>query len=605
MCMVDSFVVPKKPDEERELPTMRVRVRAKNPQIGRKLSGERDEDKTALHEEDVAPPPAKPVRVSAMMDDDATEIASGPPGLPTVAFMERGNAQDPSDSAPPEMAEPEVVERVAPSERDRVPPTDRDGTVRGRPPAPSTPSAAPPSSAPPAKRPGGAVVEKKRVRKKKKKPSRPAGPMPRGRMVMSGTKAAGALAAKVRIQRLERELPDTDSPELKLLRTHMDPDAIRALDQALHGRQEDRDIMRASASPKRALERLIHGAMYTELEIPDRARLLEPIAAAPNEVDTINAARRLIDSGVVGACGNRARGRLLDLFGELSDGQRIALAEVAERELRGKSALLDRDFEDTSIVEHLAAIACAARLGNGLQGVGYSRPQALGGLFSQLSDPPGAPADEGADGLLGTLELALASYSPAEHARLWRGLVLGELSVDLPSDGRIDLAEALRSQPGMVVGGHDTPLRLGLEQLAGLAHPRGGPRRTAFIMPGGNCVDADVTARALGFLYGIGFTVAAGAPAAMRQLSSMPTNTTRVPPIFVTVLYDGGERLFIFDSMDDDRVYLCAPRGTSTKPRGSRRLDPMRRVEDPRRGRDSIPRADFEESVGVALVPRT
>ena len=608
--MVDSTAVPKKgKDGQGALPTMRVRVRAKNPQIGRKLSDSKPEDETVMHEDLGVGAPAPdpqvsgatevPVRVGAMMDEDATEIADRPPGLPQVAFIERGRDQtDPSD-------------RVTPLEQ--APPRG-PGTVRARPPDAAAepprpqpqrsepPRSEPPRSEPAPRRQGRATVKRPKARA-------PGGQkmaaMPRDRPIMGGTKGAGALAAQVRVQRIEENLPKTSVPALKLLRMNMDAAAIMALDRALTGHREDRDILRASISPKRALERLIHAPPYGALEVADRARLLEPIAAAPDDVDTINSARRLVETGVVGGFGARVRSRLLDLFAALSSDDRVALADLGERSVHGKSALLDNDFEDTSIIEHVAAVACATRVGSALESAGYRKRQSVSNLLAVLSCPAEVAISDGGEGLLAVMEFSLAHASPAEMARLWRGLTLDALSVSLPGEGRLDLGEALRTQPGMVVGGADTPLRLGLEQLAGLAHPRGGPRRSAFIMPGGNCVDADVTARALGYLYGVGFTVAAGASNALRYLEAARPSSTRVPPMFVSLLYEGGERLFVFDRMDDNRAYLRCPRGTSTKPKGSRRLDPVRRVEDPRTALDSVPRDEFDTSVGVALVPRT
>src|SRR5207244_780632 len=83
---------------------------------------------------------------------------------------------------------------------------------------------------------------------------------------------------------------------------------------------------------------------------------------------------------------------------------------------------------------------------------------------------------------------------------------------------------------------------LALELLAPLAHPRSGPSKDSFVMPGGHGIDADVTARALAFLYGVGFTVAAGASAAMRTIERVGPDMQRVPPVFFSLLYDGGER---------------------------------------------------------------
>ena len=50
---------------------------------------------------------------------------------------------------------------------------------------------------------------------------------------MLGTKGAGALAAKVRVQRTEKEMVPTTIPELRILSAHLDPHQIESLDAAI------------------------------------------------------------------------------------------------------------------------------------------------------------------------------------------------------------------------------------------------------------------------------------------------------------------------------------------------------------------------------------
>jgi hypothetical protein len=123
-------------------------------------------------------------------------------------------------------------------------------------------------------------------------------------------------------------------------------------------------------------------------------------------------------------------------------------------------------------------------------------------------------------------------------------------------------------------------------------------------MPGGHGIDADVVSRALEKIYGVGFTVAAGAQNALRHLGRVKGEPHRIPPVFVSLLYERGERLFLFDHVDQDHVYLRAPHGRSTKRRGAYRLDPRREVVDPDEAIDRVPLKTFEKHVGIALIPR-
>ena len=560
--------MPRKRDAKKpHPPTERVRMRAKNPQIGRRLPDDSPDSVTAMQPVTPAMPQAPvPSGDANAMDDDATEIADGPPPIPRHDIVVRKDM--------PSVATPRSV-------RDHSP-TDR--TPWERPPRDMPPPAV--KRPPPTRKPA------------------PVAASPRGRMGPSGTKAAAALAAQARVARLEGDLTPTTVPELKLVRVHMTPDAVRALDEALSGRNERRDLNSAGRSPKRALERLIHGDGFRALELPDQAQLLETIAADAHDVDTVNAAAQLIDTGVVGALPRDDRASMLELFRLLPPSGRSDLATFASRRLHGRSAAEDRDFEDTISVAHLRAIA-GGTVAPPLEALGLELDAILTLIMSSLAQPSRMPLEDGADAVLGIFEFSLADSAPAELARLWRCLTLSDMCAPLPDEGTLDLGDYLRSQPGVRMDSGNTPLRLGLEQLAAFAHPRGGPRRAAFIMPGGGCVDADVTARAIGYLYGVGFGVAAGADGAIRELSNLSGESDRVPPAFVTVLHDAGERLFLFERLTNDRIELRSPNGGSTKPAGARRLDPLRQVEDPIRGIDSISIDVFEASVGVALIPRT
>lgn len=527
--------MPKKRGGKKHPPTMRVRVRSKNPQIGRKLSDTEGETMLADAEDFPLGPAvlSPPVRVSTLMDEDATEIVNGPPPIPRQDIVVRS------------------VER---------------------------------SSVP---------IE------------RTSGVVPRQRVGMLGTKGAGALAAKVRVQRTEKEMVPTTIPELRILSAHLDPHQIESLDAALTGRAEQRDLSSARTSPKRALERLIHTPSYLELLAPQRARVLGAISKATHDIESISAAVGLLETRIAKDLDGRDRSRLLDVFELATPSQRRQLATLAGREIHGRSALFDRDFEDTSLLEHLHGIASAKRIPNALAGIGVKKHAVMSMVLTTLAKPVIMPLEDGGDGVLGMFEFGLADSSPAELTRLWRCLVTGDMQAPLPGDGTLDLAELIRSQPGLHIASSNSALRVGLEQLAEFAHPRAGPKRTAFIMPGGESLDADVTARALGYLYGVGFTVVASAVVAIRQLESASERPERVPPVFVTVLHDNGERLFVFDRIKGSQVYVRAPHGGSTKPTGGRRLDPMRMIHDPQRGIDVIDREEFEKNIGVALIPRT
>ena len=225
-------------------------------------------------------------------------------------------------------------------------------------------------------------------------------------------------------------------------------------------------------------------------------------------------------------------------------------------------------------------------------------------LLSSIANPERLAFEEGADGVLSIIEFALADSSPAELARLWIGLVGGEMRARLSGEAELDLGAKLRANPSLRFNMRETPMRLGLELLSAHGNPRRGGDRSAFVMPSGHGVDADVISRSLSLLYSVGFTVAAGAATALRHLDRTKNESQRVPPVFVTMLYERGERVFLFDRIDGGDLLVRAPHGRSSKRKGAQRVDPARVVEDPDSGLDRLTRSSVEESIGVALVPR-
>src|SRR5688500_18190605 len=93
-------------DRDRPSPreeTMKVRVRAKNAQIGRKPSDAFEGEEETLHVDpddlDTVRPAKGGAPASPMMDDDATEIASSPPRLPKEEVIVRRVPLDPREKA--------------------------------------------------------------------------------------------------------------------------------------------------------------------------------------------------------------------------------------------------------------------------------------------------------------------------------------------------------------------------------------------------------------------------------------------------------------------------------------------------------------------------
>lgn len=423
--------------------------------------------------------------------------------------------------------------------------------------------------------------------------------VPRRMLGAPGTHGAGAEVQRQMVNRIDRELPAVAAPALKILRAELGADALQALDDALAGKYDHR-AADGSVSPKRALEHLINEKSYNALTPKDRAKLLGSIADDPRDVATIKAGIAVLKTRLPERLRDHERSTMLDLFARLDTDGRASLAQVAARRLRGRSALEDKDLRDASLVDRLTELLDGGAVADQLRSRGVKRERMVALVLATLASPEKLPFEEGSSGVLSTLEFALADCSPAEYTRIWSELLSRFCTAELAGDAQLELGRRLEASGGLTT----TPLRFALEQLPELAHPRGKKKRSDFVMPGGHGVDADVVSRALALVYGVGFTVAAGPTTVLRHLERVPRDPQRVPPVFVSLLYERGERLFVFDHMEDGTVFLRAPHGRSSKRAGAFRTDPVRAVVDPERGLESVPFDDFEEWAGVGLVPR-
>jgi hypothetical protein len=639
--------------------TQQVRIRAKNPLIERKPS-ERDDSGATVSAGPETPPPADP-HIFAQMSADglslyeqlehtdrtdeieraakeliqATEGAQPRAAMPledtksmvieprpreepkkrkaakraaarvpqAAATAPRAPHDPPTDPAPKKaalfMEEEETLIAVGPpqrvgdleqqhsgfSESDEHVPT----LIPGPPPAPSDlPTELP-----------HAVVMRRSVPQQKEE-LHDLGVVPRRYLGAPGTHGAGAEVHRQLVERIDRELPEVHAVPLKILRGELSGDLLHALEEILDGKHDQR-ATDGSISPKRTLEHLINEKSYNALGPKDRAKLLMPVAQDPRDVSTIKSGIAILKTRVLERLPDHQRARLLDLFCTLDPDARATLVALAARQLRGRPVMEDRDLSEVSLVDRLYGLVNGDPIPELLEAQGVRRERIVKLVLASLVNPTKLSFEEGGSGVISAIEFALADCSPAEYVRLWAGIISKSCAVELAGGAKLELSQRLTA--GVAFTNQLTPLRIALDQLPELVQARQRKGETGFVMPGGQGIDAEVVSRALAMVYGVGYSVAAGLEAAARHLERSGRDPQRVPPVFVSLLYDRGERLFTFDHFDDDTVFLRAPHGRSTKRPGAFRSDPNRAVVDPDAGVESVAMADFEEWVGIALVP--
>jgi hypothetical protein len=566
--------------------TLEVRVRTGQAQIGRR-DGPIEEDRATVF-------------IEGPLDDERDTVFGDASALVAEARARAGDADlrpterprsaapAPSEPAPEARRDaappPRVRERIAEDEatehaaRRRAPArSDVPGRVE---PAPRAEPARARRSEPPPARRGEAPLAPRAIRVQPSSGSALAA-RPRRTLENWGTDAAGFIAQRAKLEDAEARVPETSIPALRPLAVLLGEKALVFLERVLAGAQEVRGAD-ANDSPKRALERLLFGRELGQLRAEDQARLLELVVDAPSDASTPRALVRLLEAAPLARWSELERRRLVELFVALPATARGVLATLAERRVRMRSALEDRDTTNAPLVETLSLLAKA--------GV---EPSAAS-LLPALAHPE---ALERAD-VVGVVTFALAQTAPAELVRLLSAQARRRL-LALPGGVTIDGVPPHGPNAPPEAGLHDA-----LERLATLVHPRAGVGRVPYMMPGGHSIDADVLARALGQLFGRGYNVIAGPSAITRQLERAAPDADRWPPTFVSLLHDAGERLFVFHGLSDEHLALRSPHGGSGKPAGARRPAPERVVEDPTRGLDRVSRSVMATIAGVALIPR-
>lgn len=388
---------------------------------------------------------------------------------------------------------------------------------------------------------------------------------------------------------------------LRPLRSELAPKHMTILGRMLDGNwgSEESD---GAASFKRMLERIVYDRHYQELRLAEKANLLAAIAENPTDLTTVKASLALLKTSTFRYLNTDDRKHLFDLFRIATAEARARIAELAARRVRGSVLFDDRDLRGGSLLGHLAPLATGEKFSETLRHLRLSPTHVLALVLGALAHPERLSFEEGNPGILSLLEYSLAEIAPAQYTRMWCDLVSDRLETKLPGGGVLSL-RTLVTEAQTPFSGRQTPFRAALEALAPISGSTTRHQTLSFMMPGGRGIDAERVARALEQLFGVGFLTVAGARPVLRQLKRVAGPRDRRPPTLVSVLYERGERLFVFDRLDDNALFLRAPHGRSAKPKGKFRTEPRRMIVDPDRGIERISRVEFEAAGGVAMIP--
>ena len=521
---------------------------------------------------DAAPLPSAP----APTDDEETVVARSraPTAVATPNPDKRPTADGPKAEAPPKVEAQPAAEAQP---KTATPANAAQSNTAARPNAAAQPNASTPSN----------VVTRAEGLAPSPSPIAAADPIPRSRWVASGTKAAGAELRRQKILR-DAELPDIRSGALKLYTGAVSADHLHRLDAIISSDgDDDHDLGRLMSSAEPLLA-LLEDRAFVELPLEDRAELLTTVAENDDDLTTVKVAHTLARSGVLNRLSGLGRKHLHRIFRDLDTGDRVRLARLAARKASSGSVLVEVDARGVFLVDHLRALFDGGEIDPWWSTQGL-QPKAVASLvLGTLAHPARISPEEGADGVVAALEFCLADRLPAELARLWRGLLCGDLR--LLGGDRVDSA-LLRQHLS-----RPTPIRDLLALLPELLAKRSG-----FVTGSEQRLDPDALSAVLKPLFGAAYVAVAGAATAERRLRAL--DAERPGPAFVSMLSERDERLFVFDRFEAEHVLVRAPQGRSAKRTGNERSAPRRTVVDPEAGLDRIDLKTFQEAVGIALVP--
>ena len=284
-----------------------------------------------------------------------------------------------------------------------------------------------------------------------------------------------------------------------------------------------------------------------------------------------------------------ARAELQAIFRVVSIEDQTRLGRLVRRQVAGRSAVEDRTVHGT-LLTHLRALVEQTDIDPWWPAHGL-RIEAVNRLILEtLASPARLSPEVGADEVLGFIEYVLAESTPAELTQLWRSLLGAATEVEFKGGLRI-LNDDLRRAPKAA-----TPLRALLRHLISVPGDA-----LALPTPGGLGLNADRLTAVMSQLVGVDYAVVVGAREIRANLAEA---SSRRHPILVSIRHSAGERLFLFDRLDETFLYVRGPVGGSRRPRGAQRSAPDREVVDPEQGLDRIFLTRFHQSAGTGLFPQ-
>jgi|GEM_PF-1882100 len=295
----------------------------------------------------------------------------------------------------------------------------------------------------------------------------------------------------------------------------------------------------------------------------------------------------------------------LDVFNATDATGRNELVTLANRQINGKSALLDVDKDGNSLLRNLHGLSTQklnAEFGN----VSFSRAQLIGSIIQEAAKP--GEVNQGSHGTctVTSMQYMLCTQNPAEYVRIMQGITSASGKVTLRGGDILEL------NPGCV-GEDSNKKRSHSERIfqasmmdfcnGADAYNNQQDKNTwsfLFVSHSYGGLHTGQEKKGLEALFGQGFKVET-----KNVVGLLTERSQQGKPTYIDMHWgenQSGGHAVVVTEVKDGRVYIRNPWG-SYAPNGSTQTNPPRRIEDRALGLESMSIADFEKWVMGCYLP--
>jgi hypothetical protein len=302
--------------------------------------------------------------------------------------------------------------------------------------------------------------------------------------------------------------------------------------------------------------------------------------------------------------------RVLDVFDATDATGRQNLITLADRQVNGQSALLDKDKNGDRLLDQL----------NGLRGgvdvefsqKGVTKASLMSSILEETADPARVNQDSKGTCTVTSMQYMLAKENPAEYARISRDLVGVNGAVTLRDGSRMTrVGDSVAPDSATNRSPSERVFQAAMMNHAGTNTNGSTYSNTTDSFKDGK-KDLGPGLRSAGekwdleAIYGKKFAQRSDGDAidALKKRSGQLTFGAVQHWSQDDKTKDWSGHAVVFTKVENDRVYFRNPWGIRNDPAGTTYTDPPRRLEDPWNGIESMSVDDFKARNPTVFVPK-